>query len=202
MFIVFEGIDGTGKSTQAKLLSEALTKKNITHILTREPGGSPSAEHIRNLVLAHEFLPTTELLLMIAARNEHWHETIQPALQRKEWVVCDRYIDSTRAHQGFEAGIDLELINQLHDLLHIPTKPDHVFILMLDIDTALGRARSRPQQDRYDHFDRPYYEKIYNGFQQLAKTETYYHLIDADRPVADMHQEILSFIIPEKAQIH
>lgn len=194
MFVVFEGIDGTGKSTQAKMLSEALALKNITHILTREPGGSPAAEHIRNLVLAHEFLPITELLLMIAARNEHWFNNIHPALQRKEWVVCDRYIDSTRAHQGFEAGIDLRLINQLHDLLHIPTKPDYVFILMLDIDTALGRARSRVQQDRYDHFDRPYYEKIYNGFQQLAKTEKYYHLIDANRTPISIHQEILSII--------
>lgn len=194
MFVVFEGIDGTGKSTQAKLFSEALTQKSIPHVLTREPGGCPSAEHIRNLVLKHEFLPITELLLMIAARNEHWRNTIQPALQRKEWVVCDRYIDSTRAHQGFEAGIDLGLINQLHDLLHIPTKPDHVFILMLDIDTALQRARSRVQQDRYDHFDRTYYEKIYDGFQELARTEKYYHLIDANRLPADIHQEILSMI--------
>jgi dTMP kinase len=194
MFIVFEGIDGTGKSTQAKLFSEALTKKNIPHILTREPGGSPPAEQIRNLVLQHEFLPITELLLMIAARNEHWSATIQPALQRGEWVVCDRYIDSTRAHQGFEAGIDLGLINKLHELLHIPTKPDLVFMLMLDIDTALSRARSRAQQDRYDHFDRTYYEKIYNGFQQLAKTEKYYHLIDADRSIEAIHQEVLSVI--------
>lgn len=194
MFVVFEGIDGTGKSTQAKRFSEALTKKNIAHILTREPGGCASAEHIRNLVLAHKFLPTTELLLMIAARNEHWNNTIQPALQRGEWVVCDRYIDSTRAYQGFEAGIELALINQLHDLLHIPTKPDHVFILMLDIDTALGRARDRQQQDRYDHFDRPYYEKIYNGFQQLATTEKYYHLIDANRSPEKIHQEILSAV--------
>lgn len=194
MFVVFEGIDGTGKSTQTKLFSEALAQKNIPHVLTREPGGCPSAEHIRNLVLEHEFLPITELLLMIAARNEHWNNTIHPALQRKEWVVCDRYIDSTRAHQGFEAGIDLGLINQLHDLLHIPTKPDHVFILMLDIDTALSRARSRQRQDRYDHFDRPYYKKIYNGFQELAKTEKYYHLIDANRTPEAIHQEILSIV--------
>lgn len=194
MFIVFEGIDGTGKSTQAKLFSEALTRKNIPHVLTREPGGSSAAENIRSLVLQHEFLPITELLLMIAARNEHWNATIQPALQRGEWVICDRYIDSTRAHQGFEAGIDLGLINQLHELLRIPTKSDHVFILMLDIDVALGRARSRAQQDRYDHFDRPYYEKIYNGFQQLAATGKHYHLIDANRSIEDIHQEILSVI--------
>jgi dTMP kinase len=194
MFVVFEGIDGTGKSTQTRLLSEALIQKNIPHILTREPGGCTSAEHIRNLVLANEFLSTTELLLMIAARNEHWHHTIQPALRRGEWVVCDRYIDSTRAHQGFEAGIDLGLINQLHDLLHIPTKPDHVFILMLDIDTALSRARSRKQQDRYDHFDRSYYEKIYNGFQQLAKTEKYYHLIDANCDPLEVHKKVSSIV--------
>lgn len=201
MFIVFEGIDGTGKSTQAKLFSESLNKKNISHTLTREPGGCPSAEHIRHLVLDHEFLPTTELLLMIAARNEHWHNTIHPALQRGDWVVCDRYIDSTRAHQGFEAGIDLGIINQLHKLLHIPTKPDHVFVLMLDIDTALTRARSRKQQDRYDHFGRPYYEKIYDGFQALAQTEKYYHLIDANRSPLEIHQEILSIAGQSNEQI-
>ena len=190
MFVVFEGIDGTGKSTQAKLLSEALTRKNIPHILTREPGGCPSAEQIRNLLLGHEFLPTTELLLMIAARNEHWNNTIRPALQRGEWVVCDRYIDSTRAYQGFEAGIDLKLIDQLHDLLGIPRKPDHVFMLMIDIDIALERARNRVGQNRYDHFDRVRYEKIYEGFQQLVKTEKYYHLIDVNRNVESIHQEI------------
>ena len=194
MFVVFEGIDGTGKSTQAKLLSEALTQKNISHILTREPGGCPSAEQIRNLVLGHEFLPTTELLLMIAARNEHWNNTIQPALQRGEWVVCDRYVDSTRAYQGFDAGIDLKLIDQLHDLLGILRKPDHVFMLMIDIDTALERARSRVGQNRYDHFDRPRYEKIYEGFQSIAKTEKYYHLIDASRSVEVIQKEVLSIV--------
>ena len=99
MFIVFEGMDGTGKSTQAKLLSEALVKRGTPNVLTREPGGCPSAEQIRNLVLAKEFLPTTELLLMLAARNEHWHNTIQPALKKGQWVICDRYIDSTRVYQ-------------------------------------------------------------------------------------------------------
>ena len=196
MFVVFEGIDGTGKSTQAKLLSEALTLKNIAHILTREPGGCSSAEQIRDLVLAHKFLPTTELLLMTASRNEHWHNTIHPALQNGKWVVCDRYVDSTRAYQGFLSGIDLKVINQLHTLLHIPTEPDHVFILMLDIETALERTRRRHHQNRYDHFEQTHYEQIYNGFAELAKSENYYHLIDVNRPTAVVHQEILSILFP------
>jgi len=197
MFVVFEGIDGTGKSTQAKLFSEALTQKNISHVLTREPGGCSSAELIRNLVLGYEFLPKTELLLMTAARHEHWNHTISPALKEGRWVVCDRYIDSTRAYQGFKGGIDLGLITQLHDLLSIPTKPDRVFVLMLDVETALERAHGRTKQNRYDHFDRSCYEKIYDGFQQLAKTEKHYHLIDANRRVEEIHEEILSVVFSD-----
>ncbi len=194
MFIVFEGIDGTGKSTQAKLLSDWLTQKGIKHILTREPGGCPSAEDIRKLVLEKCFLPATDLLLMIAARNEHWHNTIKPALERQEWVICDRYIDSTRIYQGCLADIPQHVIDTIHDLLSLSVKPDHVFILTLDINKAMERIHVRLKKDRYDHFDRAYYKKLHDGFESLGNKGARYHLIDASRHIDEVHDDILRYL--------
>ncbi len=141
-FLSFEGIDGSGKSTQTRLLAEALRTRGLTVVLTREPGGSAGAEEIRSLVLeghADRWSPETELLLFTAARRDHLEKTIRPALARGEVVICDRFADSTRIYQGLTRHDLADTVNRLHDLM-IGTEPDLTFLI--DIDPAAGLARA------------------------------------------------------------
>ena len=141
-FLSFEGIDGSGKSTQTRLLAEALRTRGLTVVLTREPGGSAGAEEIRRLVLeghADRWSPETELLLFTAARRDHLEKTIRPALARGEVVICDRFADSTRIYQGLTRHDLADTVNRLHDLM-IGTEPDLTFLI--DIDPAAGLARA------------------------------------------------------------
>lgn len=145
MFISFEGIDGSGKSTQARLLAEALRADGREVVLTREPGGSAGAEQIRRLLVegrTDRWSPETELLLFTAARRDHLERTIRPALDRGAWVVTDRFADSTRVYQGVARADLAQTVEDLHRLL-IGLEPDRTFVIDLDPDTALDRATGR-----------------------------------------------------------
>lgn len=145
MFISFEGIDGSGKSTQARLLAEGLRSEGHEVVLTREPGGSPGAEQIRRLLVegrADRWSPETELLLFTAARRDHLERTIRPALDRGAWVVTDRFADSTRVYQGVARADLAEAVEDLHRLM-IGTEPDRTFVIDLDPAQALARATGR-----------------------------------------------------------
>ncbi len=145
LFVSFEGVDGSGKSTQARLLAERLRARGREVVLTREPGGSPGAEEIRRLVLTGDrarWSPETEILLFTAARRDHLERTIRPALARGAVVVTDRFADSTRLYQGATRGDLRGLVDRLHDLL-IGTEPDLTFVIDMDPERALARSLRR-----------------------------------------------------------
>lgn len=171
-FISFEGIDGSGKSTQARLLAEHLRGTGRDVVLTREPGGSPGAEEIRALVLEGDgdrWSPETELLLFTAARRDHLERTIAPALEAGQIVICDRFADSTRLYQGL-ARADLRgLVDQLHSLM-IGREPDLTILIDMDPATGLDRALSRGTgEERFESFGNAMQQKIRQGFLDLAQ---------------------------------
>ncbi|WP_339107768.1 dTMP kinase [Thioclava sp. GXIMD4216] len=171
MFISFEGIDGSGKSTQARLLAEALRKEGLDVVLTREPGGSTGAEEIRALVLQGEpdrWSPHTELLLFTAARRDHMERVITPALTAGKVVICDRFADSTRMYQGLSRGDIRALVDRLHDMM-IGREPDLTFLI--DIDPAVGLARAKGRQgheERFEDFGLDLQKKMRAGFVDLS----------------------------------
>jgi dTMP kinase len=176
-FITLEGIEGAGKSTVAKFAREFLQGRGITVCLTREPGGTPLAERVRQLVLDRQgepITPTTETLLMFAARGLHVENLIRPALARGEWVVCDRFTDATRAYQGAGRGVKGEFIEQLAVHVQRGLKPDCT--LLLDLPVAMGlervRLRSGPAPtDRFEEEPARFFERVRNEYLTLAHAE-------------------------------
>ena len=172
LFITFEGIDGSGKSTQASLLVDHLRQLGLDVVHTREPGGSPGAEEIRALVLEGEpdrWSPESEILLFTAARRDHLEKTIQPALAAGKIVICDRFADSTRVYQGITRGALRPMVDQLHRLM-IAREPDLTFIIDMEPATGLTRALSRQtREERFEGFGEGMQRKMREGFLQLAK---------------------------------
>ncbi|HEY5210461.1 MAG TPA: dTMP kinase [Stellaceae bacterium] len=196
-FITLEGGEGAGKSTQAKLLVAALTSAGIGVIATREPGGAPAAELIRELLLKGEpgrWDGISEALLMVAARRAHLNETILPALTRGDWVVCDRFADSTTAYQGHGAGVPVAALDALHRLIAGDLKPDLTLLLDLPVEAGLARAHARRgDETRFEQKDSHFHKRVRRGFLAVAKAEpTRCIVIDASRPVADIHRAVLS----------
>jgi dTMP kinase len=171
-FITFEGIDGSGKSTQARLLAETLRAEAQDVVLTREPGGSPGAEEIRTLVLEGDpdrWSPETEILLFTAARRDHLERVIEPALAAGKIVVCDRFADSTRMYQGLRAEGLRHIVDQLHTLM-IGREPDLTFIIDMDPSTGHGRAKGRGgTEERFEDFGAELQVRMRAGFLALAE---------------------------------
>ena len=171
-FITFEGGEGSGKSTQARLLADRLQSAGCDVVVTREPGGSPVAEKIRSLILDEPPQePTAELLLFAAARAEHLAATIAPALRAGQWVICDRFIDSTRVYQGGIWHIDPALIHLLERHTVEPFMPALTIILDLPVEIAMNRAAERGILSRYDAQRRETHELIRSGFADIARAE-------------------------------
>lgn len=176
-FITFEGGEGAGKSTQIRLLAQVLESRGLPVLITREPGGSPGAEAIRELLVTGEtgrWDGMTEALLHYAARRDHLRCTILPALAAGTWVLCDRFNDSTLAYQGFGHGADRAALNALYRMVAGDLRPDLTFIFDLPVDQGLGRAAVRNGdggEDRYERMDRNFHERLRQGFLSIAATE-------------------------------
>lgn len=195
-FLSFEGIDGSGKSTQARLLAASLRGMGQSVALTREPGGSPGAEEIRRLVLEGDparWSAETEILLFTAARRDHMEKTIRPALDRGDVVITDRFADSTRMYQGISRGDLAATVDQLHALM-IGLEPD--LTLLIDIDPALGLsravARSGPEQ-RFEDMGLDLQRAMRSGFLALAKAHpARFRVIDGARPPEAVAADVLA----------
>jgi dTMP kinase len=190
-FITFEGGEGTGKSTQVALLAERLHNAGIESVVTREPGGTPLGESIRALVLGATPSPVTELLLFAAARAEHVTTVIRPALDRGTWVVCDRFIDSTRVYQGLLGGAPEDLIGALEIRTVAPAFPDLTFVLDLPPGEGLKRTEARGALSRFDAEHEDYHRRLREAFRDAARAEPdRCLLIDADRAPAQIAGDV------------
>jgi dTMP kinase len=200
-FITFEGGEGTGKSSHARDLAEALRAKGREVLLTREPGGSPGAEEIRALLVTGAVVrwsPTAETLLNYAARESHLCETIRPALHRGDLVLCDRFMDSTRVYQGVAGGCDMELIESLERKIVSKTRPD--LTLILDVDPELGLARAKKRADGEDRFEKKglaFHRKLREGFLAIAAQDPKRcRVVDSSRPFEAVAQDIWRLVQP------
>lgn len=198
LFLTFEGIDGSGKSTQCRLLAEHLRALGREVILTREPGGSAGAEEIRRLVLEGDpdrWSAETEILLFTAARRDHLERTILPALAEGKVVVCDRFADSTRMYQGLSRGDLRATVDKLHALM-IGREPDLTILIDMDPTTGLSRAKGRQgSEERFEDFGLELQEKMRAGFLSLAtEFADRFRVIDGARPIEAVAAEVAEVV--------
>ena len=206
-FITLEGGEGAGKSTQVRLLAETLRARGQEVVTTREPGGSPGAEDIRDLLVrgeAERWDGLTEALLHYAARRDHLVRTIRPALEAGAWVLCDRFNDSTLAYQGFGHGTDRTRLDVLYAMVGEGLQPDLTVILDLPVDVGLGRAGHRGgDEDRYERMGRDFHDRLRRGFLTIAEENpARCAVVDATADATSVHAAILSALsdrLPEFA---
>jgi len=196
-FITLEGIEGAGKSTVARFARNWLTARGITVCLTREPGGTPLAERVRQLVLDRQgepITPVTETLMMFAARGLHVENLIRPALARGEWVICDRFTDATRAYQGAGRGVDREWIEQLARAVQRDLQPDCTLLLDLPVSQGLERVKLRSgplPTDRFEEEPARFFERVRTAYLDLAKAEPgRIRVIDAQGDLATVQKQV------------
>ena len=202
-FIVFEGIEGSGKSYQIKKLYNNLKKKGLKILKTREPGGTKGAERIRKLILKdyfgknknEEFDKYTDTLLYLAARNEHIKKKIEPALKKKLIVLCDRFVDSTLAYQVSGKIVKPGFIENIHNEI-LPFRPNLTFVLKVKIRKALKRLQKRRKKNRYDKFSKSFYIKAQNAFLKIAKkNKKKYYVIDNSTDSMHIETKILEIVL-------
>jgi dTMP kinase len=197
--IVIDGVDGSGKGEQTRRLQQSMLDQGLNCILTREPGGSPAAEDIRNLLVngaPDKWDSMTELLLMYAARRAHLRDTILPALRQGNWVISDRFADSSRAFQGIAGELGLDCVEQLHKLSIGDFQPDLVFILDIDEKVALARAEARGTgEDRFEKKGNEYHQKVRTAFRSIAASDVQrYQLIDASGSIQQVSEKLISIM--------
>jgi dTMP kinase len=197
-FITMEGIEGVGKSTQVARLSKELSAARIEHVVTREPGGTPLAESIREIVLTarEEALPpTAELLLMFAARAVHLDNHVQPNLRAGRWVICDRFTDATYAYQGGGRGLPMSTIAALETMVQGALRPDLTILLDAPVEHALARARRRNAGSADDRFERErneFFERVRKVYRERAAADAErIAIVDASLPIDEVTARIL-----------
>lgn len=203
LFVSFEGIEGSGKSTQIALLSKTLEDLGHAHTITREPGGTAVGDGIRRILLDSETIhltPAAELLLFYASRSQNLTEKIRPAKSRGEMILCDRFFDASLAYQGYGRGLPLDLIDRLTDLVCGLDRPDLTILLDIDPKTGLERARMRNQsqtkdEGRFEELDPAFFSRVRQGYLELAKREPgRFRIVDAGRDVEAIHRDICHVI--------
>lgn len=200
-FITLEGGEGTGKSTQIRLIKEDLEKKGIDVLLTREPGGSPAAEEIRTILLSgsgEKWDSVSEVLLFSAARRNHLTEVIWPALEKGTWVISDRFADSTMAYQGYGRADNLlkkEDIQALYKLIAGNFEPDLTILLDIEPKEGLLRVKSRGDANRLDKMDLSFHNNLRSAFLDIAHENPHrFCVLDASHSVEEVHKEIMTCI--------
>jgi len=201
-FIVFEGVEGCGKSFQSRKLFNNLKKKKIKSLLTREPGGTKSAELIRNLILKdyfnknskEKFDKYTDTLLYLASRNEHIKNKIRPALRKKQIVICDRFIDSTLAYQVYGKNININFINNIHKYILNGIKPNITFILKVSSKSSRNRLLKRRTKNRYDNFAQSFYSKAQKSFLKIAKNKKNYYILESSNNNNNLEKKIFKIV--------
>jgi dTMP kinase len=200
LFITLEGPEGAGKSTNREYLAERLREQGIEVLLTREPGGTPLAERIRELLLApsaEAMAADTELLLVFAARAQHLAEVIRPALARDMVVLCDRFTDATYAYQGGGRGLSVERIGQLEQFVQGALRPDLTLLFDLPIEVGLARAEARGRLDRFEQEGRSFFQAVRQTYlERAAQAPARYRIVDAGQSLAQV-QLALEAILPE-----
>jgi dTMP kinase len=195
-FITFEGIDGAGKSTHVAWFADLLKSLGHRVMITREPGGTALGEQLRDLTLNHPMAPLTELLLVFAARAEHLEERIRPALSRGEWVVCDRFTDSTFAYQGAGRQIGIERVRNLEALVHPDLQPHHTFLFDLNpVEAARRRAAARAA-DRFEAEDLAFFDRVRGGYlQRAADFPGRFTVIDSTQSIASIRKTLQESVV-------
>lgn len=193
-FITLEGIEGAGKSSHLAFIEAWLQRVGKTVLRTREPGGTPLGESIRQILLDHRntaMTSDTELMLMFAARAQHLAQVIRPALARGDWVVCDRFTDATYAYQGGGRGVDSQRIAALEDWVQGTLRPDLTVLLDVPEDVGLKRAGERGEKDRFEREQAEFFARVRASYLKLAQLHpARYRVLDASRPLADVQNQI------------
>lgn len=194
LFITLEGPEGAGKSTNREYLAERLREQGVDVLLTREPGGTPLAERIRELLLDPSDEPMaadTELLLVFAARAQHLQQVIRPALAKGSVVLCDRFTDATYAYQGGGRGLSIERIAQLEQFVQAELRPDLTLIFDLPVEVGLARAAARGRLDRFEQEGRGFFEAVRQAYlQRAAQAPQRYRVLDAGQTLAQVQADI------------
>lgn len=206
-FISFEGLDGVGKSTQMEKLAAWLRERGITVVTTREPGGTKMGQNMRSLLLSsrtEDLSPMAELALMFADRAQHIDETILPALERGQWVLCDRFTDSSEAYQGGGRQLGSEIVHQLQKTLCRDLKPDLTILMLTDLSHSLNRARRRNAEDskrsendenRFEKENRKFHQRVLDAYLALAEREPHRVVkIEAKEAIGRVHNKITSVV--------
>jgi len=199
-FISIEGGEGAGKSTSIEYIRQKLEACGIECVVTREPGGTPMAEDIRQLLLQHrdEIVdPYTELLLMFASRRQHVENVIRPALASGKWVVCDRFTDASFAYQGFGRGLDKDFITSLKHWVHGDLTPHMTLLFDLDINIGMERAGKRSNFDRIETEQTSFFERVRQGYLTQANDEPQrYRIVDASQSINHVENQVDNFLMP------
>jgi dTMP kinase len=197
-FVTVEGIEGAGKSTQMDVIRQYLEERGIRVITTREPGGTPLSEAVRTLLLDpdnHGMSSDTELLLVFAARAEHLHKVICPALESGRWVLSDRFTDATFAYQGGGRGIEAARIAILEEWVQGRLRPDLTLLLDVPVEAGMTRIAGRGKPDRFEREDRQFFQRIRDSYLQRAAAEPQrFRLIDASAPVQQVSRQTLAAV--------
>lgn len=197
-FITVEGIEGVGKTTQLECICAHLHRRRISYIRTREPGGTPLGEAIRELLLSHSWSSMhvdTELLLMFAARAEHLHSVIRPALREGKWIVCDRFTDATYAYQGGGRSVSEDRIGELEDWVQGGLRPDLTVLLDAEANVGLSRARNRSAADRFEQETRMFFERVRKGYLKRAVQQpNRFRVVDASCTREEVNVAIIAVV--------
>ena len=194
-FITLEGIEGSGKSTNLKVVKTIFDQNQIDYVITREPGGGPLGPHLRKLLLDKDqsISPSVEMLLMMADRKDHVDNLIKPNLDKGVWVISDRYLDSTIAYQGGGRQLDINLITSLSATLKLPS-PDFTLLFDLPVDVALQRAEERSELDRFEREPKDFHSRIRDSYLELASDNHRIRTVDSSKDIESVSIQVEKYL--------